>query len=150
MKTLILLLNLLLAFCYVNDGVPANHESRSSAETASIASCPDPNAVNHSIMEDFLTKPAWDERREAVNVKNVSVSQITLLTDSSDNNACTLFNDTFQEVLDEESSLGDKIYDVTYYKAGSFYFCCDVSQSACQRNSYRRRGKLYGYLQPQS
>src|SRR5690625_5357863 len=92
-------------------------------------------------MEDFLTKPAWDERREAVNVKNVSVSQITLLTDSSDNNACTLFNDTFQEVLDEESSLGDKIYDVTYYKAGSFYFCCDVSQSACQRNSYRRRSE---------
>lgn len=109
MNTLILLLNILLALSHVNDGTHATV-------------CPGPNAINNSIVEDFLTKPVWDARREAANAGSVSVSQITLLTDSSDGSACASFNDMFQDALDEENSPGEKAYNVTYFKAGSLYF----------------------------
>jgi len=122
MNTLTLILNILLAFYYINDGVPANHETHSSVESTFTASCPGSNAVNHSIVEDFLTKPYWSSERTEANTGNLSVSQITLLTDSGDGNTCTSFNTIYQEALDEENGLGEQAHNVTYYKAGSFYF----------------------------
>lgn len=84
--------------------------------------CPGPNAINRSIVEDFLTKPYWSSRREAANAGSLTVSQIALLTDPDDSGACTSFNITYQEALDRDNGIGEPAYNVTYYKAGSFYF----------------------------
>ncbi len=52
----------------------------------------------------------------------MTVSQITLLSDTNDSTACTSFNTTYQEALDEKNGLSEQAYNLTYYKAGSFYF----------------------------
>lgn len=84
--------------------------------------CPEPNDTNISILEDFLTKAGWTERREAANVGSLTVSQVTLLTNANDENVCTSFNETYQGFFEEENGIGEPAYKINYYKAGNFYF----------------------------
>lgn len=109
MNALTLVINILLTIFQINDGTYA-------------MVCPGSNADNQTIVEDFLTKPYWSSERTETNTQSVTVSEIMLLTDSSDSNVCILFNEIYQEALDEENSPGEKAYNVSYYKAGSFYF----------------------------
>lgn len=87
-----------------------------------IATCPKPNKVNESILEDFITKPYWLEERTETNTGHLTTSQISLLSDTNNSSICSSFNSTYQETLEEENSPGEKAYNVTYYKVGSFYF----------------------------
>ena len=106
-------------------GEPVSPEAwTSSAENTFVASavCPPQNDINESIVEDFLTKSYWSSERTETGTGSLTVSQITLLTDSGYSSVCTSFNTTYQEALDEENGIGEQAYNVTYYKAGSFYF----------------------------
>lgn len=132
MNTLTLVLNILLTLSHINDG------------TYTIV-CPGPSADNHTIVEDFLTKSYWSSERAETNTGSVTVSQITLLTDSSDGFACTSFNDIYQEALDEENSPGEKAYNVSYYKAGSFYFVV-ISIRQPANESYIATGVNYIHI----
>lgn len=87
-----------------------------------ITTCPVDNAINKSIAEDFITKPYWSEERQQTGAENLTTSQISLLTDANDGTACTSFNTTYEEALEEENSPGEKAYNVTYYKVDTFYF----------------------------
>lgn len=84
--------------------------------------CPNPNEINKSIVEDFLSKPEWAEQRMAANIGSISVSQVTVLTDSNDGSICSSFNETYQGFFEEENGIGEPAYNITYYKAGIFYF----------------------------
>ncbi|MEP0108068.1 MAG: hypothetical protein ABJ387_07290 [Balneola sp.] len=90
--------------------------------TLQIANCPANNSTNRSIVEDFLSKPYWSQERTETNTEHLTISQITLLSDTNDSTACTSLNTTYQEALDEKNGLGEQAYNFTYYKAGSFYF----------------------------
>ena len=103
-------------------GYAQNSTDLSGLNNTTKTVCPVPNGVNKSIVEDFLTKSYWSSERTETNTGSLTISQITLLTDSSHSNACTSFNTNHQESLNEENSLGEPAYNVTYYKAGSFYF----------------------------
>lgn len=102
----------------ISEAWPFEYGDSFNASTA----CPAPNEINKSIVEDFLTKSYWASERAETNTGSITVSQITLLTDSSHSNVCTSLNNTYQEALDEENGLGEPAYNVTYYNAGSFYF----------------------------
>lgn len=117
--TVFTLLNLFLSGADNLEGVP------SSADSSIIVTrdtCPVHNDNNQSIVENYLTDSNWTDKRTETGTDQLNVSQITLLTDSSDSSVCTSLNSTFQEAIDRENGLGESLYNVTYYKAGSFYF----------------------------
>ncbi len=118
MNILILIIHLI--FCVLT----AQGQELVPAQTVSFSGhvCPGSNDTNTSIVEDFLTKPEWAERREAANAEGVSVSQITLLTDANDGSVCSSFNETYQGFFEEENGIGEPAYNITYYKASNFYF----------------------------
>lgn len=87
-----------------------------------IQSCPVDNEINKSIVEDFLTKSFWGAERSETNTVGLSVSQIALIMDPNESNVCATFNTTYTEALDAVNSIGEPLYNVTYYKTGSFYF----------------------------
>jgi hypothetical protein len=123
MNILILLIQLLITTLPANESVPP--DKRGIGEKNSFgasAVCPAQNDINESIVEDFLTKSYWSSERTETGTESLTISQITLLTDSGYNSVCTSFNNTYQEMLDEENGLGEPLFNVTYYKAGSFYF----------------------------
>lgn len=93
-----------------------------SLGTSYIAACQVDTATNRSIVEDFLSKPFWSHERTETNTGHLTIPQITPLSDTNDSTACTSFNTTYQEALDEKNGLGEQAYNLTYYKAGSFYF----------------------------
>lgn len=125
MNILILIIQLIFSASSVYAQKPTIHEAWSFAEENTFTAftvCPAQNDINESIIEDFLTKSYWSSERAETNTGSLTVSQITLLTDSNHSSVCTSFNNTYQEALDEENGLGEPAYNVTYYKAGSFYF----------------------------
>ena len=84
--------------------------------------CPDSSALNKSIVEDFLTKPYWPSERAETNTGGLTVSQITLLTDSSYSSVCNSFYNKYEEAFDENNGIREKAYTITYYKVDTFYF----------------------------
>lgn len=123
MNILILLIQLLISTSAADKSVTPGVWA-SSGENTFVAStvCPAQNDINESIVEDFLTKSYWSSERTETGTGHLTVSQITLLTDTNYSSICTSFNTTYQEALDEENSLGEPAYNVTYYKVDSFYF----------------------------
>ncbi|MFY0698460.1 MAG: hypothetical protein JXR11_11450 [Balneola sp.] len=91
-------------------------------EALQIANCPANNSTNRSIVEDFITKPYWSQERNETSTEHLAVSQISLLVDANDNASCISFNTTYEEALNKEDAIGEQVYNVTYYKAGTFYF----------------------------
>lgn len=59
---------------------------------ASVNACPTSNVINRSIMEDFLTKSHWSDERVATGTGGLTISQITLLTDSTHSITCAAPN----------------------------------------------------------
>lgn len=125
MNILIIIIQLIFCLLHVQTQESAFFEespySRGNSFTASTV-CPAPNDINKSIVEDFLTKSHWSSERAETNTGSLTVSQITLLSDSNHSNVCTSLNNTYQEALEEENGLGESAYNVTYYNAGNFYF----------------------------
>lgn len=125
MNILILLIQLLILISTSAADKPVSPEVLiSSGENTFLAStvCPIQNDINKSIVEDFLTKSYWSSERGETGTGQLTVSQITLLTDSGYSSVCTSFNTTYQEALDEENGIGERAFNVTYYRAGGFYF----------------------------
>jgi hypothetical protein len=73
-------------------------------------------------MEGFLTDTVWAAQRTESNTESLTVSQITILDDTDDRSACSTFNNIYQEAFDEKNGLGEPANNITYYKAGNFYF----------------------------
>jgi len=84
--------------------------------------CPESNEDNHSELVNFFTKPYWSEERVVTGTGHLTTSQITLLVDSANSMACTTFNTQYAEAFEEKNGIGEQANDVTYYKAGNFYF----------------------------
>lgn len=102
-----------------------------TAAIASVNSCPVSNPINRSIIEDFLTKASWSEKRTASGMSSVTISNITLLTDSTYVTTCTSLNTIYVEALQELNGLGEQAYNVTYYEAGGkFVVVITLRQSA--------------------
>lgn len=97
-------------------------EINSLIDNSAITTCPANNSTNRSIVEDFLSKPYWSEERQQTGTEHLAVSQISLLVDANDNASCISFNTTYEEALNKEDVIGEQVYIVTYYKAGTFYF----------------------------
>lgn len=93
-----------------------------SLGTSDIAACQVDTATNRSIVEDFLSKPYWSEERRQTVTEHLAISQISLLVDANDNASYISFNTTYEEALNKEDVIGEQVYNVTYYKAGAFYF----------------------------
>jgi|AntRauTorckE6833_2_1112554.scaffolds.fasta_scaffold46716_1 hypothetical protein len=123
MNILILVLHLIFSVLTAQSQEPVPTETGSfSGHVFPVVVCPGPNDTNTSIVEDFLTKPDWTERRAAANVGSLSVSQVKVLTDSNDGSVCSSFYETYQGFFEEENGIGEPAYNITYYKAGNFYF----------------------------
>jgi hypothetical protein len=84
--------------------------------------CPAQNSLNQTVIEGFLTDTVWAAQRTESNNERLTVSQITVLDDTSESSACSSFNDIYQEAFDEKNGLGEPANNITYYKAGNFYF----------------------------
>lgn len=84
--------------------------------------CPKDIPINRSVMTDFLEKSWWEPQRIETNTTNLSVSQIQSLADSVDSSVCESFNKQYEEALSQLHQTGGKAYNVSYYKAGQFYF----------------------------
>lgn len=75
------------------------------------------------IIENFLTNPDLSDRRAETGTTGLNISQIQLLDDFSDANACQEFDDEYSQTIAKTSGPNnDRTYDVVYYKAGNFYF----------------------------
>jgi hypothetical protein len=122
MKTLFLILNLFLYPAFQHTEKIDFNVQNSFAETIFKTPCPEPNDRNKEIVENFLTKSNWATERQETGAGILSPSQISVLTDSNDSSVRASFNTTHQESLEEENGNGEPAYNVTYYKAGSFYF----------------------------
>lgn len=85
-------------------------------------SCPVSNTTNRKIIDDFLTKPHWSEERVATGTIGLTISQISVLTDSTSSTTCTSLNAIYTEALQELNGLGEKAYNVTYFTAGGKFF----------------------------
>jgi hypothetical protein len=121
MKIFILILSLLFSLTLLNTEENTFKQNIPLYETAFITPCPNPNEINKSIVEDFLTKSYWSSERAETNTTLLTVSQVSVLTDANNSSICTSLNDTYQEALVEENGLGEPANNVTYYKAGTFY-----------------------------
>jgi hypothetical protein len=62
-------------------------------------------------LEPYLPKKRiksyWASERAETNTGNLTISQITLLTDSNHSNICTSLKNTYQEALEEKNELGE-------------------------------------------
>lgn len=118
----ILILSLFTALTALSSN-PVERFTNVDMENLSVETlCPVQNSFNQSVMEDFLTDTIWAPERTETNTGSLTVSQITLLNDSSHSSVCTSFNDTYQEAFDEKNGIGETAKNITYYKAGNFYF----------------------------
>ena len=119
--TLIIQLIISTSFAQVKMSEAPAHWSYSENSYISVATCPGPNSNNRSIIEDFLIESDWSSERTETNTQGLSVSQITVLSDSNYSSVCSSLNNTYQEMLNKKHG-GEQGYNVTYYKVGSFYF----------------------------
>lgn len=93
-----------------------------SSEKHTLSICPDENYDNRELLKDFLTKAEWSDERDETNTNGLDISTISVLEDSNYSGLCNSFNNTYPEILSQEISSGQKLYNETYYKVGSFYF----------------------------
>jgi hypothetical protein len=99
-----------------------NNENSVVDKRILISQCPVANSNTEGVLEEFLTLSEWSSARQETNTDNLTTGQITLLTSPNHTSKCETFNNQYQEALSEEWESGGKTYDVTYYKAGDFYF----------------------------
>lgn len=104
----------------VGNNSPGN---RSSINYHLINPCPGDDETNHSIMEEYLTIQEWSNARQETNTSHLETSQIEVLQSPVSDDACQKLNKTFQGFLEEKwPDDNTRKYDVSYYKAGNFYF----------------------------
>jgi len=142
MNFLFAIQTLVLIFLNVNTDIKHVHELSLSEDLTLVSVCPVQNDLNHSIIEGFLTQSSWADQRAETNTEGIAVSQISVLVDPVDSSVCTSLNDTFQEALDEKNGLGEQANNITYYKAGSFYFVI-ISIRQSETENYISIGRTF-------
>lgn len=99
------------------------HEESTSIKVSTVEStCPSQHFKNQRAIEGFLTRDVWSDQRVESNTEDLTVSQVSTLSDDSNSTVCSSFNDIYQEAFDEKNGLGEPANNITYYEAGNFYF----------------------------
>lgn len=101
---------------------PQIHKKKKLFKKGIINPCPTENAKNRGILEEFLTESQWSKERQESNTNHLKPSQIKVLESPEYSSVCSQFNDRYEEAFTEEWQSGGKKYDVTYFKAGNFFF----------------------------
>ncbi|MFO7845084.1 MAG: hypothetical protein R6V27_00875 [Balneolaceae bacterium] len=111
--------------------------------------CPIQNSLNQTVIEGFLTDTVWAAQRTESNTESLTVSQISVLDDTSESSVCSSFNDIYQEAFDEKNGLGEPANNVTYYKAGNFYFVV-ITPRQSDNTDYITFGTSYLHIYDQN
>lgn len=119
---------LLLASLFYSISISENvqkHNRLSYIDTANkqaISPCRPDVEKARKVVENFLTNTDLSDERIETGTTGLEVSQIQVLDDSQDSNACQEFDQRYQQAINKEGANNDNFYDVAYYKAGNFYF----------------------------
>lgn len=116
-----ILIFLLVSFLSIFNSVSTEENRKSITKDTFIATCPSVND-NESTLEDFLTEAYWAEERLETNTDHLTMSQVSLLTDTNYSSICASFNTIYQEAFDEKNGIGETANDISYFRADTFYF----------------------------
>ncbi len=115
--------------------VPADHSERVSEPISN--GCPAEVALARNTFKSFIEDDGWASRCIATGTNSLTVGQIQLLTNPTDETVCETLNDLHAGMIAKTVGAGnDKNYDVVFYKAGSFYFVIIVLAQPAHQDYY--------------
>lgn len=98
--------------------------SNISAQDDAKYSCRPDNEWTRENLKIFLTHQDWTDGRQETGTQGISASQLQVLSNNNneDKSVCSDLTAEFMDTINETWPDGSNAYNVTFYKAGSFYF----------------------------
>jgi len=90
---------------------------------AVVQPCSNDNEWARKNVELFISHKDWASERQESGTTGLSASQIKLLDEQDNAEACQFFNNRYEATISEQyDNNNEPVYHVVYYKAGEFYF----------------------------
>lgn len=117
MKTTLLSILFFAGISYTSETRIDNPKARVQEANAACLADTD---TNRKILVNFLTKSEWSGERSQTGTQILKVNQIQVLTTSQ--YQCSVLKNKYSQEINETYPDGEKVYEVTLYKAGNFFF----------------------------
>jgi hypothetical protein len=99
-----------------------NPEVEKAKNSYTVKPCPKEVDYNRKILVDFITHSEWSSSRQKTNTDHLEKYQMNVLTSPAFSSTCKELNNQYQETISKKRHTGEPRYNLTYYKAGDFYF----------------------------
>lgn len=98
--------------------------------------CPEQDRLTKGNVLSFLTKASWEDNRQETGTVGVTSTQLEVLSDNDgqDKVVCDYLHNEFFDTITKTWDDGGKMYDIAFYKAGSFYFVSIVVAQPADQN----------------